>query len=78
VITADTSGFAPQFPGLGADPNGARHDVTRDVILQRVVETLRCTWRSTKAAYRSNLDRHFVPFFGDYPLSAILPSLVQT
>jgi integrase len=33
---------------------------------------------STKAAYRSNLDRHFVPFFGDYPLSAILPSLVQT
>ena len=33
---------------------------------------------STKAAYRSNLDRHFVPFFGAYPLSAILPSLVQT
>src|SRR4051794_6610068 len=33
---------------------------------------------STKAAYRSNLDRHFVPFFGDFPLSAILPSLVQT
>jgi integrase len=33
---------------------------------------------STKAAYRSNLDRHFLPFFGDYLLSAILPSLVQT
>ncbi len=32
---------------------------------------------STRAAYRSNLDRHFLPFFGDYPLSAILPSLVQ-
>jgi len=32
---------------------------------------------STKAAYRSNLDRHFLPFFGNYPLSAILPSLVQ-
>ena len=32
---------------------------------------------STKAAYRSNLDTHFLPFFGDYPLSAISPSLVQ-
>jgi integrase len=33
---------------------------------------------STKAACRSNLDRHFPPFFGDNPLSAILPLLVQT
>jgi integrase len=32
---------------------------------------------STKAAYRSNLDTHFLPFFGDYPLSAISPSIVQ-
>ena len=33
---------------------------------------------STRAAYRSNLDRHFLPFFGDYPLAEITPSLVQT
>ena len=32
---------------------------------------------STKAAYRSNLDTHFLPFFGEYPLSAISPSMVQ-
>jgi len=32
---------------------------------------------STKAAYRSNLDTHFLPFFGDYPLAAIAPSMVQ-
>lgn len=32
---------------------------------------------STKAAYRSNLDTHFLPFFGDYPMSAVSPSLVQ-
>lgn len=32
---------------------------------------------STKAAYRSNLDTHFLPFFGDYPLAAVSPSLVQ-
>ena len=32
---------------------------------------------STKAAYRSNLDTHFLPFFGDYPLFAISPSMVQ-
>lgn len=33
---------------------------------------------STRAAYRSNLDRHFLPFFGGYPLAEITPSLVQT
>ena len=32
---------------------------------------------STKAAYRSNLDTHFLPFFGDYPLTTIAPSMVQ-
>jgi integrase len=32
---------------------------------------------STKAAYRSNLDTHFLPFFGDYPLASIAPSMVQ-
>ena len=29
---------------------------------------------STRAAYRSNLDHHLIPYFGDYPLDAILPS----
>ena len=31
----------------------------------------------SKAAYRSYLDRHFLPFFGDMPMQAILPSTVQ-
>ncbi len=32
---------------------------------------------TTKAAYRSNLDAHFLPFFGRYPMAAITPPLVQ-
>jgi integrase len=32
---------------------------------------------STAAAYRSNLDHHLIPYFGAYPLDAILPSTVQ-
>ncbi|PZS25963.1 MAG: site-specific integrase [Pseudonocardiales bacterium] len=32
---------------------------------------------STKAGYRSYLDRHFLPFFGDIPIADILPSAVQ-
>jgi Phage integrase, N-terminal SAM-like domain len=32
---------------------------------------------TTKAGYRSYLDRHFVPYFGDMPLADILPSTVQ-
>jgi integrase len=32
---------------------------------------------STAAAYRSNLDHHLIPYFGTYPLEAILPSTVQ-
>src|SRR5215207_563588 len=32
---------------------------------------------STRAGYRSNLDRHFLPYFGHWPMSRILPSLVQ-
>lgn len=31
----------------------------------------------SKAAYRSCLDRHFLPFFGHLPMQAILPSTVQ-
>ena len=33
---------------------------------------------STRAAYRSYLDRHLLPFFGDMPLGRILPSTVQS
>lgn len=33
---------------------------------------------STKAAYRSYLDRHFLPAFGPYPMAEISPHLVQT
>ena len=32
---------------------------------------------TTKAAYRSNLDAHFLPYFGKYPLNAIAPTVVQ-
>ena len=32
---------------------------------------------STRAAYRSYLDRHFLPFFGDRSMSSITPSTVQ-
>jgi integrase len=33
---------------------------------------------TTKAAYRSNLECHFLPFFGDMQMARILPSTVQT
>ena len=32
---------------------------------------------STFAAYRSNLDRHFLPAFGNRPMARILPSTIQ-
>ena len=32
---------------------------------------------STRAGYRSNLDRHFLPYFGNWQMSKILPSVVQ-
>lgn len=32
---------------------------------------------TTRAAYRSNLDAHFLPYFGKYPMSAIAPTVVQ-
>src|SRR5665647_3728932 len=32
---------------------------------------------STLAGYRSYLDKHFLPFFGDRPMAEILPSSVQ-
>ena len=32
---------------------------------------------STKAGYRANLNRHFLPYFGDLPMAKILPSTVQ-
>jgi integrase len=32
---------------------------------------------STMAGYRANLNRHFLPYFGDIPMADILPSMVQ-
>ncbi|WP_019872886.1 tyrosine-type recombinase/integrase [Sporichthya polymorpha] len=32
---------------------------------------------TTKQCYRSYLDRHFLPFFGDLPMAKVLPSTVQ-
>src|SRR3954451_21117400 len=33
---------------------------------------------STRASYRSYLDHHFIPYFGDTPMNAIAPSTVQS
>ena len=33
---------------------------------------------TTKAGYRSYLDKHFLPYFGDMPIADISPSTVQT
>lgn len=32
---------------------------------------------STRVGYRANLDKHFLPYFGDIPMAKILPSTVQ-
>jgi integrase len=32
---------------------------------------------STRAGYRANLDKHFIPYFGAMPMADILPSTVQ-
>ena len=32
---------------------------------------------STRAAYRSYLDKHLIPFFGAMPLGRVMPSTVQ-
>src|SRR5450830_1235297 len=32
---------------------------------------------STLAGYRSYLDKHFLPFFGNHPMAEILPSMIQ-
>jgi integrase len=32
---------------------------------------------STMAGYRANLNRHFLPYFGDIPMADVLPSTVQ-
>jgi integrase len=32
---------------------------------------------STMAGYRANLDRHFLPYFGDMPMADIIPSTIQ-
>ena len=32
---------------------------------------------STRAGYRANLDKHFLPYFGAMPIADVLPSTVQ-
>src|SRR5665647_1033049 len=48
-----------------------RHYVEQVWLPSRHVEV------STMAGYRSYLDKHFLPFFGDHPMAEILPSIVQ-
>jgi hypothetical protein len=51
--------------------------VTFRLYVERVWWPSRHLELSTKAGYRSNLDRHFLPFFGDMAMADILPSTVQ-
>ena len=61
---------------------GAWFDVTAGKVTFRTY-ALEVWWASlhleltTKAAYRSNLETHFLPFFGDQRMANILPSHVQ-
>ena len=48
-----------------------------DYVLKSWWPSLQHLELTTKAAYRSNLDAHFLPYFGKYPMSAIAPTVVQ-
>ncbi|MBC7632149.1 tyrosine-type recombinase/integrase [Aeromicrobium sp.] len=61
---------------------GAWHDHSRgEVTFAEYVETVwllsKQVETSTRAAYRSYLDKHFIPTFGRRPMGKILPSEVQ-
>ena len=61
---------------------GAWHDHSRgEVTFAEYVETVRLPSKhvetSTLAAYRSYLDKHFIPTLGRRPMGKILPSEVQ-
>jgi hypothetical protein len=69
-------------PGSGKVREGAWHDHSRgQVTFAEYVETVwlpsKHVETSTLAAYRSYLDKHFIPTFGRRPMGKILPSEVQ-
>ncbi len=62
--------------------DGAWHDHSRgQVTFAEYVETVWLPFKqvetSTRAAYRSYLDKHFIPTFGRRPMGKILPSEIQ-
>ena len=62
--------------GTWVDPVSGK--TTFAVYVEKVWWPSRQLEASTKAGYRSYLDKHFIPFFGRLPMADILPSTVQT
>jgi integrase len=61
--------------GTWVDPVSGK--TTFEVYVEKVWRPSRQLEASTKAGYRSYLDRHFLPFFGHLPMAEILLSTVQ-
>ena len=61
----------------GAWSNTAAGKITFRDYVEKVWLPSRHVEVSTMAGYRSYLDKHFLPYFGDRKMSAILPSTVQ-
>ncbi len=61
--------------GVWIDRTSGR--TTRNDYVEKVWWPCRQLEVSTRAGYRSYLDKHFLPFFGDIPMAEILPSTVQ-
>ena len=77
-----TAGAASCSQAEAAIESGTWFDVSAGKVTFRTY-ALDAWWASlhleltTKAAYRSNLETHFLPFFGDLRMANILPSHVQ-
>ncbi len=62
--------------GAWIDPRGGRENFAQFV--ERAWWPSRHLEISTRAAYRSNLDQHLIPYFGHLQLASIRPSTVQS
>ena len=62
--------------GSWLDPAAGKTPFT-DYVQDRWWPNLHHLELTTKAAHRSYLDAHFLPYFGQHPMQAITPSLVQ-
>jgi site-specific recombinase XerD len=63
--------------GKGGGGNRSRGDITFETYVENSWLPSKHLEDTTRAAYRSYLDQHFLPFFGSRPMARILPSLVQ-